>query len=221
MNKNILFYSIHPNDKLSREFINELNKLHLLKKQFILICVNDPKIKIPDKIAKIGKIPVIIPSGVWDKAITGIDVLTWLKNGIFSNSANGMNYGSFDDLDMSQYAELTSEDKVTEYHQYLNKDYNKGFDLKDANINSFYSKLNEDHHVTTYDNSNETKFNKKVIDQKLHTAKKERTIPEIKDDLSLQLNDIKTQFNPILNSNQNYNQNYKLPFKSSFNNNNY
>ena len=46
-NKNILFYSIHPNDINSKAFMTLLNKYPYLKQQFILVCVNDPNIKIP------------------------------------------------------------------------------------------------------------------------------------------------------------------------------
>ena len=42
-NKNLLFYSLHPNDALSKQCIEFLDKYPVLNKQFIRICIHDPR----------------------------------------------------------------------------------------------------------------------------------------------------------------------------------
>ena len=80
-NKNILFYSIHPNDTNSKQFMTLLNKYSYLKQQFILVCVNDPNIKIPQIILDIGTTPVLLSQGHgFNKPIIGTDAVSWLEN---------------------------------------------------------------------------------------------------------------------------------------------
>jgi hypothetical protein len=85
-----------------------------------------------------------------------------------------MDYGSFNDIDISQYAILSNENVNSEYHQYHNADYNRGFDFKDANINSNFSKLTENNHVETYDDSGEKKNNTIKLDKRLEELKSMR-----------------------------------------------
>jgi len=174
-NKNILFYSIHPNDTNSKQFMTLLNKYSYLKQQFILVCVNDPNIKIPQIILDIGTTPVLLSQGHgFNKPIIGTDAVSWLENGNMQDKANGMDYGSFNDTDISQYAILSNENVNSEYHQYHNADYNRGFDFKDANINSNFSKLTENNHVETYDDSGEKKNNTIKLDKRLEELKSMR-----------------------------------------------
>ena len=172
-NKNILFYSIHPKDEYSRLFMIELEKYPHLSKQFILICVNDPQIKLPQKIKDIDVLPVLVSPSFKD-FIKGYDVVTWLKNGGLQDKANGMDFGSFNDVEMSQYALLANESQNTEYHQYHNVEYNRGLDLKDANVNSHFSKLSVDSHVVTYDDSGEVRNDSERINKRLEDLRKQR-----------------------------------------------
>ena len=153
--KNLLFYSIHPNDEYSRDFLKELDKYSQLKKQFILICVNDPNIKIPDKIKQLNKVPVLVAAG-FGRPILGNDAVSWLKNGGLQDKANGFDYGTLDD-DLSKYACLTDDLKPSDYNQFYNSDYNHGFTDKDSIINQQFSKLNDNAHITTFDDANELK----------------------------------------------------------------
>ena len=153
--KNLLFYSIHPNDEYSRDFLKELDKYAQLKKQFILICVNDPNIKIPDKIKQLNKVPVLVAAG-FGRPILGNDAVSWLKNGGLQDKANGFDYGTLDD-DVSKYACLTDDLKPSDYNQFYNSDYNHGFTDKDSIINQQFSKLNDNAHITTFDDANELK----------------------------------------------------------------
>lgn len=153
--KNLLFYSIHPNDEYSRDFMKTLDGFPQLKKQFILICVNDPNIRIPDKIKELNKVPVLVAAG-FNRPILGPEAVSWLKNGGFQEKANGFNYGSLNDHD-ANYAYLTDEMKTSDYNQFYNNDYNRGFTDKDSVLNHQFSKLNDNAHITTYDDANEMK----------------------------------------------------------------
>ena len=154
--KNLLFYSIHPKDDDSRDFMTELDKNPLLKKQFILICVNDPNIKIPDKIRQMNKVPVLVAAG-FSRPILGQDAVTWLKNGAQQEKGNGFDYGSLSDSDSSKFAFITDDLKPSDYNQFYNSDYNHGFSEKDSILNQQFSKLNDAAHITTYDDANELK----------------------------------------------------------------
>jgi|UniRef100_A0A6C0BJY6 hypothetical protein len=153
--KNLLFYSIHPNDEHSREFLKELEKYPSLKKQFILVCVNDPNIRIPEKIKQIGKVPVIIVSG-FNRPIFGQDAISWLKNGSFQELANGFEYGSLSGNDL-KCAFLGDECKTSDYNQFFNNDYNRGFVNREGTINQQFASLAGDSHVTTYAENTEMK----------------------------------------------------------------
>jgi hypothetical protein len=153
--KNLLFYSIHPNDDHSKEFMKELDRYPQLKKQFILICVNDPNIRIPDQIKQLNKVPVLVAAG-FSRPILGNDAVSWLKNGGLQEKANGFDFGALGN-DKSQLAFLTDDLKPSDYNQFYNSDYNHGFTDKDSVLNQQFSKLNDNAHITTFDDSNELK----------------------------------------------------------------
>ena len=171
--KNLLFYSIHPNDEYSKEFMKELDKYPQLKKQFILICVNDPNIRIPEKIKQLNKVPVLVAAG-FSKPILGNDAVSWLKNGGLQEKANGFDYGSLND-DISKFAFLSDDLKPSDYNQFYNSDYNHGFTDRDSILNHQFSKLNETSHITTFDDSNELKKDiSSQLEQRLSQLRQQR-----------------------------------------------
>lgn len=171
--KNLLFYSVHPSDEFSRDFMRELEKNQILKKQFILVCVNDPNIRIPDKIKQLNKVPVLIVAG-FNRPIFGGDAVSWLKNNNFQEKANGFDYGSLDN-DTSKYAFLGEEFKPSDYNQFFNNDYNHGFVEKDNILNQQFSKLETDAHITTFDDSNEMKKDiQSHLEQRLSQLRQQR-----------------------------------------------
>lgn len=171
--KNLLFYSVHPNDEFSRDFMRELDKNPILKKQFILVCVNDPNIRIPDKIQQLNKVPVLIVAG-FNRPIFGGDAVSWLKNNNFQEKANGFDYGSLDN-DTSKYAFLGEEFKPSDYNQFFNNDYNHGFVEKDSILNQQFSNLKTDAHITTFDDSNEMKKDiQSQLEQRLSQLRQQR-----------------------------------------------
>jgi hypothetical protein len=155
--KNLLFYSVHPSDKYSQEFLTELNKVPLLKNQFILVCVNDPNIKIPEKIRKMNIVPVLVVPGL-NNPILGPDAISWLKNCNFQEKANGLDYGTLDDPTFN-CAYLDDEMKTSNHNQYFNSEYNHGFTDRDSILNQRFSNIKSDTHIETYENTGEMKKN--------------------------------------------------------------
>lgn len=171
--KNIFFYSLHQDDQFSREFMQELEKNPDLKRQFITVCVSDPRVRIPEKIRQLNKIPVLVVAG-FNQYVYGSDAVGWLKNGSFQEKANGFEYASFDE-DASNYAFLTDESKPTDYNQHFNNDYNRGFTDREGTLNQQFTTLKNDTHITTYDDSNEIKTDKKSqLEQRLTQVQQQR-----------------------------------------------
>jgi hypothetical protein len=171
--KNLLFYSIHPNDDYSKDFIKELDQYPQLKKQFILICVNDPNIRIPEKIKQLNKVPILVAAG-FSRPILGNDAISWLKNGGLQEKANGFDFGSFNN-DTSKFAFLTDDLKPSDYNQFYNSDYNHGFSDRDSILNQQFSKLNDNGHITTFDDANELKKDISAqLEQRLSQLKQQR-----------------------------------------------
>jgi hypothetical protein len=90
--KNLFFY--RNQDKLSMAFLQELNKNLPLKRQFIIIDMEDKKIRVPPDVAEIPTTPILIVSGN-GCPIVGKDAMIWISNNGFSESANmGIEYWS-------------------------------------------------------------------------------------------------------------------------------
>jgi hypothetical protein len=156
---NLFFYTRRPNDQLSYEFLKELDNSPLLKSQIKLIDI-DTLEKIPDKILKINKIPILITGGI-NEPITGDSIISWLKNGKFQGKSNGFEFGNFEnDL---EYSSINNELKQSKYNQSFNKDYNLGFVPKDKLIKD-YSEINQIERINEiYDISNQSKIKENDI----------------------------------------------------------
>lgn len=171
--KNLIFYSVHPNDEHSRDFMKELDKNPNLKRQFVLVCVSDPKIRIPEKIRQLNKIPVLIVAG-FNRPIFGVEAVSWLKNNSFQEKANGFEYGSFD-ADASKYTFLGEESRPSDYNQFFNHDYNHGFVEREGVLNQQFTPIKNDTHITTYDDSTEMKKDiHDQLDQRLTQLRQQR-----------------------------------------------
>lgn len=84
--KNLLFFE--QNHKISKDFMNELEKNLLLKKQFLMFNKDDPNIKLPQIITDCPDYPVVIASGV-AKPIFGENAVIWIRNNGFAEKSNG------------------------------------------------------------------------------------------------------------------------------------
>jgi len=87
-NKNLIFYSLYPNDKISRQCLQALENIPELNKQFIKFCVHDPnnihappRYILPKKIqecTKRGLIPIIVAVELSEPVFPDA-VLSWIK----------------------------------------------------------------------------------------------------------------------------------------------
>jgi hypothetical protein len=177
-NKNLLFYTIHPDDTNSAKLVNALNQNPNLKRQFIMICVNDPNIQIPDAVRNKGTYPVLAANG-FQELIVGQDAVTWFTNGNFQDKANGFDYAKETELGAfggDSFAYLGSEGQTSDYNQFYNAEYNHGFKDRDAVVNSGFAKLTDaNQKVVTYDDQHESK--KDLADklaQKITSLKSQR-----------------------------------------------
>lgn len=78
---NMLFYSMHPGDKESREILSYLTRDDILNRSIQKICVypNASNIKIPQVVLKINRVPILFISGL-DKPLIGHAAVNWCKN---------------------------------------------------------------------------------------------------------------------------------------------
>ena len=156
----IIFYSLHPNDQISKKFIELLSKNPLIERQFIKVCVypNYQNIKIPERIVRLNKIPVLVASG-FPEPILGQNALSWLENhALVNNKSNGLDYGSVENTSFSgKFSSLTGEFEQTDYNQFFNNDYNLGFGKDERNVNEPFSNVSDANRILTYDDADESK----------------------------------------------------------------
>lgn len=168
---NILFYSSHPNDQLSREILQELNRNSLLKEQYLTVCVNSPGIQLPKIITDKNEVPVIVTRG-FDKPISGEAALSLIREAN-SGKSGGLDYG--DPNKANQVSEdhgiLANEHDRTSYHQAFNEGWNQGAENDDRVLNSAFSPIEEGYQqnmVDTYEEKGKhnTKGLKTQLDRK-------------------------------------------------------
>jgi hypothetical protein len=173
-NKNLLFYS--NRDQASLAFLTELVKNPLLDSQFIKICVNDPRVKIPQIIRQYNKIPVVVCPG-FDKPILGEAAFTWLQNNAFGEKGNGLDFGNIQSATQlsNDSSRLVNESQNTEYNQYHNNDYNLGFATDKREVNSQFSDLNkqgaDQTRIPTFEESSNKRDAKVLLDERIESLK--------------------------------------------------
>jgi hypothetical protein len=179
--KNLIFYSNRDNASLT--LLQELVKNPLLDHQFVKICIDDPRVKIPKMILDFNKIPVIVcPS--FGKPILGEDAFTWLKANNFSEKSHGnMDFGNMtNNRDLSnEQSRLVDEFKETEYNGFHNKDYNHGFQTENRSVNSLYSDVQsqmggsqaDPTRIETYDDMTKSE-SKAVLAQRMEQLRMQR-----------------------------------------------
>jgi len=126
--RNILFYSIHPNDKESAMILDELKRSPLLDKMFIKVCVNDKSIKLPSAIIQLGIVPVVAISGL-NKLIMGKNIIIWLKNNCLSNNKDDLQYVDISSSSKQEYSAYGDEYRQSDFLGEANtfKNTNTGF----------------------------------------------------------------------------------------------
>jgi hypothetical protein len=100
-NRNILFYSLYPEDKISKECLESIITNDKLKDQFTLLCVHKldnlyepPNYRLPNKIIEFKNkniIPILCVSG-FKHFISGKQVLSWLNKSIEKDLNGGLEF---------------------------------------------------------------------------------------------------------------------------------
>ena len=160
-NKNIIFYSNYPQDKLSAECLTEISKNETVKNQFILLCVHDlysinspPPYRLPKKIIELkdkGLMPILCISG-FKNYILANSALTWLK----ANSEKEINGGVEGySVESSGFADNCSTIEQAEIVglEHFNSEYNLGFSSGKGEVGKSYSNIEEvtQAQIVTYD----------------------------------------------------------------------
>jgi hypothetical protein len=184
-NKNLMFYSTHPNDKLSKMCLAELEKMPELKKQFIPICIHDPHdiskpalIRLPpivDQCKNRGLIPILAIAG-FEKPIFATSALSWIKEsslkldeGIAPSNIHGG--GVADNCS-------TISGAASAGNTLFDTDYNIGFSNAKGEFNKGYANIDEaaESRIVTYDEVNDKQTASNEISQRLEQLKFNRDV---------------------------------------------
>jgi hypothetical protein len=184
-NKNLIFYSMHPNDKLSRMCLLELDKLPELNKQFIRICIHHPQdikkppiINLPPKVDHCknhGLIPILAIAG-FREAITANSALSWIKESALKMdagiAASNIHGGGVAD-NCSSITQASQSGNAL-----FDTDYNIGFSDAKGEFNKGYANIDEavKSRIMTYDEVNDKKAASGQIAQRLENMKFSRDI---------------------------------------------
>jgi hypothetical protein len=184
-NKNLIFYSMHPNDKLSRMCLAELDKMPELAKQFIRICIHHPQdvnqpplINLPAKVdlcKNKGLIPILAITG-FKEPVFANSALSWIKesalkmgDGVAPSNIHGG--GVADNCS-------TIDQAAQGGNALFDTDYNIGFSGAKGEFNKGYSNIDEaaSSRIVTYDETNDKRSASNEIAQRLEQLKFNRDV---------------------------------------------
>lgn len=183
-NKNLLFYSLHPNDVLSRQCLDELAKMPELSKQFVPICIHHPRdcnappnIRLPKTVQlckQRGLIPLIAAAGfnepVFAQAALSLIKQSALKQtGVVASNIHGQ--GTADNCCSIEQASRSG-------NTLFDTDYNIGFSSGKGEFNKDYASIAEacESKIVTYDDANDRKSAASEIAQRLEGLKMSRDV---------------------------------------------
>lgn len=176
----ILFYSVDPNDVLSKQIMIELKKNTEISKLVKTICVSNPNIKIPKAIQGYD-MPLIVMRG-FTKPLVGKDALSWLAERS-SGKCGGLEYAKMDKVneisDSFGTLDVSANDKSNNY-QSLNEFNKDGISPTHHNISNVFSDINDKQNVEIYDESDLKKKNQKDTDKDLQRfmAERDKGVPK-------------------------------------------
>ena len=179
-NKNLIFYSLHPNDKLSKLCLEELDKMPEFKKQFIPICIHDPRdvnrpptIRLPQKVEdckRKGLIPILAIAG-FKEAIFATSALSWIKESALKtgDALLGSNIHGGGVADNCSLISQAGESG----NSLFDTDYNIGFSTAKGEFNKNYANIDEaaESKIVTYDESSDKNNASSEISQRLEQLK--------------------------------------------------
>ena len=182
-NKNLIFYSTFPNDRLSVLCLGALDTTPALNKQFIRICIHDPRditkppsYNLPVKVQQCmqhGLMPILAIAGFKDPVFAD-SALNWLKNNALNQSPDVMpsnihGGGTADNC-------CTIEQAGQSGNALFDTDYNIGFATGQGEFNKKYASIDEaaSDKIPTYDEYNDKKDAAMDINKRLDKLKTDR-----------------------------------------------
>jgi hypothetical protein len=180
-NKNLLFYSLHPNDALSKQCIEYLDKYPVLNKQFIRICIHDPRdynrppvnIRLPrivDECKHKGLIPLLAIAGLTEPVFAHA-AISWMKESSLNSKGDllGSNIHGTGIADSCCTIEQASQSG----NSLFDTDYNIGFSNGRGEFNKGYASIDEasDNRIVTYDDSSDKKSASSDIAKRMEQLK--------------------------------------------------
>jgi hypothetical protein len=180
-NKNLLFYSLHPNDALSKQCLEHLDKFPVLNKQFIRICIHDPRdfnrppqnIRLPrvvEQCKQRGLIPILAIAGLTEPVFAQA-AISWMKESSLNSKADLM----ASNIHGSGIADscCTIEQASQSGNSLFDTDYNIGFSNGRGEFNKGYSSIEEscDNRIVTYDDGNDKRSASSEIAKRMEQLK--------------------------------------------------
>jgi hypothetical protein len=182
-NKNLIFYSRYPGDKLSAMCLEALDKSPALNKQFIRICIHDPRdcnkpseFRLPDRVLQCktkGLIPIIAIAG-YKQPVFANSALSWITEssltkdgGIMPSNIHGQ--GTADNCCTIEQASLNG-------NALFDTGYNIGFSDGQGEFNKDYASIDEaaGSRIVTYEELNDKKSASAEISQRIEKMKFDR-----------------------------------------------
>jgi hypothetical protein len=179
-NKNLLFYSTHPNDALSKQCLDYLDKNATMNKQFIRICIHDPRdftrpppnIRLPQIVEQCkqrGLIPLLAIAGLKEPVFANA-AISWMKESSLNKddllSSNIHGSGIADNCCTLEQASQTG-------NSLFDTDYNIGFSNGRGEFNKGYASIDEslDSKIVTYDDSGDRKSTSNDVSSRMEQLK--------------------------------------------------
>lgn len=183
MNKNLIFYSMHPNDTVSQQCIAAISNNEEFNRQFIRICVHHPQnynmpppYRLPNIINQLRSrnlIPVLAVSG-FKKPVLAQDALNWLQDNALKAlnggiSACNLNPSATDNCSTIMQAELAGS-------ELFGTEYNMGFADAKGETGKMYSNIDEaaEGRIMTYDDISTKKRASQETQSRLDMIKAQR-----------------------------------------------
>ena len=178
-NKNLLFYSMHPTDAVSRKCLQELKAMPALDKQFVKICIHHPRdisqpplIKLPtivNECKQRGMMPILAVAGFSEPIFAG-SALSWIKESSLNNSkimASNINgTGVADNCSTIEQSSMNG-------NNLFDTDFNIGFSDGRGEFNKSYASIKEscESKIMTFDETTDKKQAASEIAQRLEQLK--------------------------------------------------
>ena len=182
LNKNIIFYSNFPHDKLSQMCLAEIERNADLSRQFLRICVHHPRnpnmpptVNLPRIVVQLlDRVPIIAISG-FTKPIFAYEALKWLQSNQLKGENTDIRAGCIQGTAIADNC-ATVEQAGTVGSEFFNTEYNMSFTDGKGEFNKVYSNLEDNNRIITYDDVSDKKKASAAAQQNFERIKQQRDI---------------------------------------------